>query len=83
MYGRNDRAEGFALQPDGSFYVDGSFDVKLPSGEYRLALSKGYEFLQQTDTLAIRGNEVISRSYALRRWIDMPERGWYSIASGR
>src|SRR6478609_6496216 len=24
MWGTNDRAEGFAIQPDGSFYVDGA-----------------------------------------------------------
>ena len=25
MYGRNDKAEGYAYQPDSAFYVDGSF----------------------------------------------------------
>ena len=32
LWGQQDRAEGYALQPDGSFYVDGSFDVALPPG---------------------------------------------------
>ena len=34
MWGQQDRAEGYALQPDGSFYVDGAFDVRLPPGDY-------------------------------------------------
>jgi hypothetical protein len=32
MWGQNDRAEGYALQPDGSFYVDGGFGVRLRPG---------------------------------------------------
>ena len=27
MWGQQDRAQGYLLQPDGSFYVDGNFDV--------------------------------------------------------
>ena len=42
MFGTNDRAEGYAIQPDGSFYVDGAFDVRLPPGTYTLAISKGF-----------------------------------------
>ena len=32
MWGRQDRAEGYLLQPDGSFYVDGVFDVQPAAG---------------------------------------------------
>ncbi len=78
MWGRSDRAEGFLLQPDGSFYVDGGFQVRLPPGTYTLALSKGYEYLQQTHTLALKPGETSSQEYRLQRWINMPERGWYS-----
>lgn len=78
MYGKYDRAEGFVLQPDGSFYVDGSFKLALAPGTYRLTLSKGYEFLQQSDTLVLQPSQTLNRSYSLTRWIDMPARGWYS-----
>ena len=30
MYGQNDRAQGYTDQPDGSFYVEGGFDVRVP-----------------------------------------------------
>ena len=48
MWGRQDRAEGYLLQPDGSFYVDGNFDVNLPPGKYTATISKGNEYLRQT-----------------------------------
>src|SRR5947209_4327122 len=41
MWGQNDRVQGFTLQPDGSFYVDGAFDVRVPPGTYQLTVSKG------------------------------------------
>ncbi len=78
MWGRQDRAEGYLLQPDGSFYVDGSFDVSLPPGDYTLTLSKGYEYVQQTQSLSLKPGENLTRDYKLERWIDMPKRGWFS-----
>lgn len=78
MYGRGDRAEGFALQPDGSFYADGFFEIPLPPGRYHLSLSKGYEFVGQRHELSVRPGEALSRTYRLHRWINMPEKGWYS-----
>jgi hypothetical protein len=78
MWGRQDHAEGYLVQPDGSFYVDGSFDVALPPGDYTVSISKGNEYLQQTHTLALKPGETASYVYRLERWIEMPKRGWYS-----
>ena len=78
MYGRYDRSEGYLLQPDGSFYVDGSFEAQLPPGTYSLKLSKGYEFVAQTVKLNLNPGESLSQEYKLERWINMPRRGWYS-----
>ena len=78
MWGRDDRADGYATQPDGAFYVDGSFEVKLPPGDYRIALSKGYEFVSQQHRVNLRAGRDLRERYELRRWIDMPGRGWYS-----
>lgn len=78
MWGQNDRAQGYALQPDGSFYVDGSFDVELPPGAYRLTVSKGLEYVGQTMPLDLPPGGTVSRDIRLARWIDMPARGWYS-----
>ncbi len=78
MFGTNDRAEGYAIQPDGSFYVDGSFDVRLPPGTYQLAISKGFEYLRETQTIELKPAGSLTREYKMRRWMDMPARGWYS-----
>jgi hypothetical protein len=78
MWGRQDRAEGYLLQSDGSFYVDGSFDVKLPPGDYTLTISKGIEYAQQTQSLSLKSGGNVTREIQLRRWIDMPKRGFYS-----
>jgi hypothetical protein len=78
MWGWDDRAQGYALQPDGSFYVDGAFEVQVPPGEYILTVSKGFEYRQQQATITLKANESVVREYRLERWIDMPARGWYS-----
>jgi hypothetical protein len=78
LYGRQDRAEGFSLQPDGSFYVDGQFDLDLPVGKYTIELSKGYEYLAATDEIEIEEGRSLSKNFHMQRWINMPERGWYS-----
>ena len=72
------KAEGFGFQPDSSFYVDGSFDVDLRPGTYRLLLSKGNEYLAQEHQIDIEAGRELSKTYRLHRWIDMAERGWYS-----
>src|SRR5206468_1301818 len=53
LWGQQDRAEGYALQPDGSFYVDGSFDVRLPAGAYSVKVSKGFEYVPRTDSVSV------------------------------
>ena len=72
------KAEGFAFQPDSSFYVDGGFEVALTPGTYHLSLSKGNEYLEQDHRIEIGAGEAVNRTYRLRRWVDMTERGWYS-----
>jgi len=78
QYGRDDQAEGYASQPDGSFYVDGAFEVELEPGAYRLTLAKGNEYLAQDHEIRLHAGENLSRVFRLERWIDMPKRGWYS-----
>lgn len=77
MWGQQDRAEGFALQPDGAFYVDGGFEAEVPPGAYSLTVSKGFEYLQQTQPLSVEAGGL-AREIRLARWVDMPRRGWYS-----
>jgi hypothetical protein len=78
MYGRDDNAGGYLLQPDGSFYVDGGFEATLPPGRYSLTLSKGPEYASQTQVLDLAPGRHAAATYRMNRWIDMPARGWYS-----
>jgi hypothetical protein len=78
QYGQNDTAQGFASQPDGAFYVEGPFEVDLPPGTWRLSISKGNEYLAQDHEIALGAGEEASHTYRIARWVDMPERGWYS-----
>ena len=77
MWGQQDRAEGYYLQPDGAFYVDGAFEASVPPGAYTLTVSKGFEYVQQSVALDVRANGL-AREIKLERWVDMPARGWYS-----
>ncbi|MDO8541724.1 MAG: CehA/McbA family metallohydrolase [Opitutaceae bacterium] len=78
MYGPNDTAQGYAFQMDGAFYVNGSFDLAMPAGKFLITIAKGYEFVQQTEELTFKAGDHLIRAYDLGRWVDMPQRGWYS-----
>ena len=77
-YGLWDHADGYAFQPDSSFYIAGTFSLDLPVGSYQLVLSKGPEFLHQTHNLTIQAGKAMQQTYRLKRWIDMASQGWYS-----
>lgn len=78
QYGMDDRAQRFSYQPDSAWYVDGRFTVDLEPGIYYMNLTKGFEYLSQHHQITIEAGKDISESYKLERWIDMPERRWYS-----
>ncbi|WP_233507688.1 CehA/McbA family metallohydrolase [Adhaeribacter pallidiroseus] len=78
MYGVWDHADGYDYQPDSSFYVAGKFSLDLPPGTYHLTLAKGPEFVEQQHDIQIIAGQVQQQTYQLKRWINMPEKGWYS-----
>jgi len=78
LYGLWDHADGYALQPDSSFYVPGSFSIALAPGTYQLVLSKGNEYINQTHILEVKAGQVVRQTYRMTRWINMAARGWYS-----
>ena len=77
-YGLWDHADGYAFQPDSSFYVAGQFRLQVPPGTYQLTLSKGNEYGRQQHTLVVKPNQVLRKTYTLKRWVHMAARGWYS-----
>ena len=78
MYGLWDHEDGYAFQPDSSFYVAGSFRLSLPPGTYQLSLSKGHEFLRQQVNLTVKSGQTLRQTYRLKRWVNMAAKGWFS-----
>ncbi len=78
LWGPNDVGQGFGFQRDSSFYVDGAFSVSVRPGTYHLTASKGPEFVSVEDDLVVTAGEQTNATVPMRRWVDMPARGWYS-----
>ncbi len=78
MYGRGDRPERYSYQPDSSFYVDKSFSIELNIGKYKVHLSKGVEYVDQTNIVELKSGKNKLLNYEMKRWINMAEKGWYS-----
>jgi hypothetical protein len=60
------------------FYVDGEYETILPVGTYQLVVSKGPEYGVIQKTIEISADTGTAIAVPLSRWIDMPEKGWYS-----
>ncbi len=60
------------------FIVGGEFSIAAPSGEYTLVVGKGMEYLPVTQRVVIPPGGDAAATVVLRRWIDMPARGWIS-----
>lgn len=61
-----------------AFFIDGSFSLRVPVGTYTLIAAKGMEYLPVTESVAVKPDATVSRQITLKRWVDMPGRGWYS-----
>jgi len=60
------------------FYIDGEYETMLPVGTYRLVVSKGPEYAVMQKTIEISADIGTAIAVPLSRWIDMPDKGWYS-----
>ena len=54
------------------------FQAALPAGEYQLVAEHGKEYYPATHRFSVRDGAVAELRIPLRRWINMPQRGWYS-----
>lgn len=60
------------------FFVPGSFTLSLPAGRYKLIVGKGFEYTPVAATPEIAAGRETGIKVELKRWVDMPARGWYS-----
>jgi hypothetical protein len=58
--------------------VPGPVDMALPPGTWEVRLHHGFEYEPVRAVVDVTANERSRQTFALKRWIDMPARGWYS-----
>jgi hypothetical protein len=60
------------------FYVDGTYETKVPIGTYEVVVSHGIEYKFYKKTIEVKKDEVTDVSAKLERWVNMPAEGWRS-----
>ena len=60
------------------FFTTGSFTVRVPSGQCKIEVSKGYEYLPVEQVLYLDKRETTDVVIYIKRWVDMSKQGWYS-----
>ncbi len=63
---------------DQSSSCDGWFEMRLPAGTAHLHIEKGKEWLPVDLPVTLEANQTERLTVPLKRWIDMPARGYYS-----
>jgi hypothetical protein len=53
------------------------FRAELPAGEYTFRVERGKEYMPERQSVTV-GERPIELLFALKRWINMADRGWYS-----
>jgi hypothetical protein len=61
-----------------SYFVAEPFSIALPAGAWRLAVARGIEYEPAYEDLSLAAGQTLKRAVQLRRWVNMPQRGWYS-----
>ncbi len=61
-----------------AFYIDGSYEARLPVGSYELAATHGIEYHAYQGGFDIKAGETTELIAPLRRYDDLPSRGWFS-----
>jgi hypothetical protein len=60
------------------FYADGSFAVALERGQADIIVERGTEFEPLHLTVDVPARGAVDVDLPLRRWIRLPEEGWYA-----
>ena len=61
-----------------AFYVNGNYEARLPAGVYDLVAARGPEYRIHHQKITIRAGETSTVGVSMRRFDDLPTRGWYS-----
>ncbi len=59
--------------------MSGDFTIQLKPGKYKISIEHGNEYVPLSQFFTIYATEKsVHHSFLLKRWIDLPARGWYS-----
>jgi hypothetical protein len=61
-----------------TYQVSGDFDLDLPAGQWRIGVGHGMEYVPVAEEFETTGTGQIEKTIELARWINLPERGWWS-----
>lgn len=61
-----------------AFYVSGPVQMEVPRGRYRITATRGFEWEERSVPVEVFSAETGEVPIRMRRWIDMPARGWVS-----
>lgn len=61
-----------------AFYVDGSYEGKVPVGTYELVATRGIEFKAWRGKIEVKKDQTTTTTVALERYANLPAKGWYS-----
>ncbi len=60
------------------FYVTQDYDAEVPAGTYEIAATHGPEFRADHQNIEILPDQTTRVSIRLRRYVDLPQQGWFS-----
>jgi hypothetical protein len=61
-----------------AFYIDGTYDTRVPAGTYELVVTRGPEFKAHKSTFEVKNGGTAKVTVSLERYADLPAKGWYS-----
>ncbi len=67
-----------SLRGRGHFYCDGSAELTVPAGKYRLAGFRGPEYRVASKEIVVKEGQTHEVTVELERWVHMAKAGWYS-----
>ena len=61
-----------------AFYVNGSYEARLPEGTYELVVTRGPEYRIYRGEFLVRPGATRAVTVSMERYADLPRLGWYS-----
>lgn len=81
-----DRSYVYELRPSIAYWKEpvmyqtsGNFKVNFPPGKWKISIEHGNEYIPINEIISVdSGTKELSKTFVLKRWINLPFRGWYS-----